>query len=191
MMQSYYRIIFLAAVLFLSSCTLARADSYTEATEVFRQAPAVEAFFKDAYGYAIFPHVGKGGMGLGGAYGKGKVYVGDKVTGTANLIKATFGFQLGGQVFSEIIFFQDKRAYDEFTNGAFEFDATASAVAITVGAHATVGTQGASAGATTGPKTKAQAKTRYNKGMAVFTYAIGGLMYEAVIGGQAFHFTPN
>ena len=190
MMQSYYRIIFLAAVLFLSSCTLARADSYTEAIEVFRQSPAVEAFFKDAYGYAIFPHVGKGGMGLGGAYGKGKAYVGDKVTGTANLIKATFGFQLGGQVFSEIIFFKDKRAYDEFTYGTFEFDATASAVAITAGAHATAGTQGASAGATTGPQTKALTKARYNKGMAVFTYAIGGLMYELAIGGQAFHFTP-
>jgi hypothetical protein len=79
-----------------------------------------------------------------------------------------------------MIFFEDKRAYDEFTSGNFEFDASASAVAITAGVEAKAGTEGATASATAGPATGAQAKTSYHKGMAVFTHAKGGLMYEAV-----------
>jgi hypothetical protein len=94
----------------------------------------------------------------------------------------------GGQAFSQMIFFEDKRAYDEFTSGNFEFDASASAVAITAGVEAKAGTEGATASATAGPATGAQAKTSYHKGMAVFTHAKGGLMYEASIGGQKFSF---
>ena len=107
---------------------LAHADKYANTIEVFKKSPAVQPFFGDAYGYVVFPTVGKGGMGIGGAYGKGQVYRGGKVTGTAKLFKATIGFQLGGQAFKEIIFFEDKRAYDDFTSGEFEFDAAASAV---------------------------------------------------------------
>ena len=148
----------------------------------------MQPFFKNAYGYAVFPTIGKGGVGIGGAFGKGQVYRGGKVTGTTSLIKGTIGFQLGGQVFSEIIFFQDKRAYDEFTSGGFEFDATASAIAITASAQAKAGTDGATAGASVGPATGKQAKTIYMKGMALFVHAKGGLMYEATIGGQKFSF---
>jgi lipid-binding SYLF domain-containing protein len=119
------------------------------------------------------------------------VYKDGQVTGFAKLTKLSVGFQAGGQAFSEIIFFKDKRAYDEFTSGEFAFDATASAVAITAGAHAGAGTTGgATAGATAGPKTGKQAQTGYHKGMAVFTHAKGGLMYEAAIGGQKFSFKP-
>jgi lipid-binding SYLF domain-containing protein len=107
------------------------------------------------------------------------------------LIKATVGFQLGGQAFSEIIFFKDKRAYDEFTSGSFEFDAAASAVAITAGIQAKAGTDGATAGASAGPATGVHAYTNYRKGMAVFVHAKGGLMYEAAIGGQKFSFRPK
>ncbi|UCG14747.1 MAG: hypothetical protein JSU72_09995 [Deltaproteobacteria bacterium] len=170
---------------------LAHADGYANTIEVFKKSPAVQPFFKDAYGYAVFPTVGKGGIGIGGAYGKGQVYAGGKVTGIAKLFKATIGFQLGGQAFKEIIFFEDKRAYDDFTSGEFEFDAAASAVAITAGAQAKVGTEGAGAGASAGPATGAQAKRGYRKGMAVFVHATGGLMYEAAIGGQKFTFKPN
>jgi hypothetical protein len=138
----------------------------------------------------VFPNVGKGGVGVGGAYGKGQVYASGKPTGTSSLAKVTVGFQLGGQVFSEIVFFQDKRAYDEFTSGNFEFDATASAVAITAGVQAQAGTGGASAGASAGPATGVQAKAKYQKGMAIFVHAKGGLMYEAAIGGQKFTFEP-
>ena len=125
------------------------------------------------------------------AYGKGQVYRGGKVTGTAKLFKATIGFQLGGQAFSEIVFLEDKRAYDEFTSGNFEFDAAASAVAITAGVQAKAGTEGATAGASAGPATGVQAETNYRKGMAVFVHTKGGLMFEAAIGGQKFSFTPK
>ena len=90
-----------------------------------------------------------------------------------------------------MIFFKDRRAYDKFTSGEFEFDATASAVAITAGAQAKASTEGASAGASAGPATGKQAKTIYHKGMAVFSRSKGGLMHEASIGGQKFKFKPN
>ena len=182
----------LAMVVLISNLpNLAHADKFANTIEVFKKSPAVQPFFKNAYGYAVFPTVGKGGFGIGGAYGKGQVYRGGKVTGTAKLFKATIGFQLGGQAFKEIIFFEDKRAYDDFTSGEFEFDAAASAVAITAGAQAKAGTEGATAGASAGPATGTQAKTSYRKGMAVFVHITGGLMYEAAIGGQKFSFKPN
>ena len=168
----------------------AHADSYSDATDVFKKSPAVKPFFENAYGYAIFPTIGKAGIGIGGAYGEGKVYRGGKLTGTSSLVKLSIGWQLGGQAFSELIFFQDKRAYDEFTKGEFAFDAQASAVVVTAGVQAQAGSKGASASATAGPATGAQAETSYNKGMAVFVHAKGGLMYEAAIGGQKFNFKP-
>lgn len=167
------------------------AGNYTGTIELFRQSPEVQAFFADAYGYAVFPTIGKGGIGLGGAYGKGQVYRQGKITGSVSMIKLSAGFQLGGQAFSEIIFFQDKQAYEKFTAGAFEFDATASAVVITAGAQAQVGTGGNTAGITLGPSTAYQRATRYTQGMAVFVKAIGGLMYEAALGGQKFIFTAS
>ncbi len=169
----------------------AEVKDYSSTIEVFKQSPVVQPFFENSYGYAVFPTIGKGGLGIGGAYGGGQVYKDGQVTGFAKLTKLSVGFQAGGQAFSEIIFFEDKRAYDEFTSGEFAFDASASAVAITAGAHAGVGTTGgATAGATAGPKTGKQAQTGYHKGMAVFTHVKGGLMYEAAIGGQKFSFKP-
>jgi len=174
------------------SGTMAAEEADCAATiELFKSSEVVQPFFEDAYGYAVFPTIGKGGLGIGGAYGTGLVYQGGKVTGETSLTKVSIGFQAGGQAFSEIIFFQDDRAYNDFTGGEFEFDATASAVAITAGVEAKAGTEGASAGATAGPATGKQAKTDYYKGMAVFTHAKGGLMYEATIGGQKFKFTPT
>jgi len=170
---------------------MAQADSYSNTIGVFKKSPAVQPFFKNAYGYAIFPTVGKGGIGIGGAYGKGQVYRRGNITGTVSLVKVTIGFQLGGQAFSEVIFFKDKRAYNEFTSGSFEFDAAASAVAITAGAQAQAGTAGSSASASAGSDTGAQAKTGYRKGMAMFVHVKGGLMYEAAIGGQKFSFKPK
>jgi len=169
----------------------AYADKYTDTMDVFKKSEVVQPFFKNAYGYAVFPTIGKGGIGIGGSYGTGQVYRGGKVTGEVSMIKGSIGFQLGGQAFSQMIFFEDKRAYDEFTSGEFEFDATASAVAITAGAQAKAGTEGTSAGASAGPATGKQAKTSYYKGMVVFTHAKGGLMYEASIGGQKFSFKPK
>jgi lipid-binding SYLF domain-containing protein len=165
-------------------------EKYKNAINVFKQSPQVQPYFKNAYGYAVFPTIGKGGLGIGGAHGKGQVYRGGKVTGKTSMTKVSIGFQAGGQAFSQVIFFKDKRAYDEFTSGEFAFDAQASAVAITAGAQAQAGSTGATAGASAGPKTGAQAETSYRKGMAIFVHAKGGLMYEAAIAGQKFSFKP-
>jgi lipid-binding SYLF domain-containing protein len=191
--MKFFRLFVLLLITILVSdvSNSAHADSYSDTIEVFRKSPAVQPFFKNAYGYVVFPTVGKGGIGIGGAYGAGQVYRGGKVTGTARLYKVTIGFQLGGQAFSEIIFLHDKRAYDDFTRGNFEFDAAASAVAITAGVQAKVGTEGSTAGASAGPDTGVQAETNYRKGMAIFVYIKGGLMYEAAIGGQKFSFKPR
>ena len=170
--------------------TPATADDYTDTIELFIKSDAVKPFFNEAYGYAVFPLIGKGAIILGGAYGAGRVYRQGDISGTATLFKVNFGFQLGGQAFREIIFFQDKRAYDEFTSEGFEFDGSLSAVVITLGAQAQAGTQGNTAGASVGPATGAQAETSYTKGMAVFVHTIGGLMYEVSIGGQRFSFMP-
>ena len=178
-------------LLALACCHPAFADKYDDTIGVFQKSDAVKPFLENCYGYAVFPTVGKGGIGIGGAYGSGQVYAQGVVTGTVKLIKATIGFQAGGQAFSQMIFFQDKRAFEEFTGGNFEFDAGVSAVAITAGVQASAGTEGSSAGASAGPATGTQVKTSYHKGMAVFVHAKGGLMYEATVGGQKFSYTPN
>lgn len=183
-----FLMILITIMFVLNLSTLAMADKYTNTIETFKKSEATQPFFKSAYGFAIFPTVGKAGIGLGGAYGKGQVYREGKVTGETSLMKASIGLQLGGQAFSEIIFFEDERAYTDYTSGNFEFDASASAVAITAGMQAKVGTEGTSAGASAGPATGTQAKTSYRKGMAIFIHTKGGLMYEASIGGQKFSF---
>ena len=106
------------------------------------------------------------------------------------MTQVTVGFQLGGQAFSQIIFFQDKRAFDEFTGGNFEFGAQVAAVAITAAASAETSTTGTSAGASGGSKNATTTSAGYYKGMAIFTIAKGGLMYEASVGGQKFNYKP-
>ena len=175
---------------FSAVCAAAEVEDYSSTINVFKDSPAVQKFFDNSYGYAVFPTIGKAGFVVGGSYGKGQVYRNGKVTGISKVYAGSIGFQLGGEAFSEIIFFQDKRAYDEFTSGNFEFGATAQAVAITAGAQAKAGTTGATAGASAGPKTGVQAETSYTKGMATFVHSKGGLMYEASIGGQKFTFEP-
>jgi lipid-binding SYLF domain-containing protein len=190
MKQNRFAVIFAIMMVVIFAGTV-HADSFSNTIEVYKKSPAVQPFFENAYGYAVFPTIGKGGIGIGGAYGKGQVYQNGKVTGDVSLTKVTIGFQLGGQAFSEMIFFEDERAYEEFTSGEFEFDATASAVVITAGAQAKAGTEGATAGASAGPATGKQAGISYHKGMAVFVHTKGGLMYEATIGGQKFNFTAK
>jgi len=192
-MKKNYRfpVVLIVVVSALILSNPAHADKFTDTINVFKKSEAVQPFFKNAYGYAVFPTIGKAGFVIGGSYGTGQVYKGAKVTGETSLVKGSIGFQLGGQAFSQMIFFQDKRAYDEFTSGSFEFDAAASAVAITAGVQAKAGTEGATAGASAGPATGKQAKASYHKGMVVFVHAKGGLMYEASIGGQKFTFKPK
>jgi lipid-binding SYLF domain-containing protein len=185
-------VILIAALIFgISTVTPAVAvEDYSNTIKIFRESPAVEKFFNNSYGYAVFPTIGKGGFVIGGSFGKGQVYRDGKVTGKTSVIEGSIGFQAGGQAFSQIVFFQDKRAYDEFTSGNFEFGATAQAVAITAGVGARAGTGGVSAGANVGSDSVVQAETKYVMGMAVFAHAKGGLMYEFSVGGQKFTFEP-
>ena len=131
--------------------------------------PGIEAFFDNAAGYAAYPSVGKGGIVVGGAYGKGLVIIDGRVDGRTTMTQATLGLQLGGQVYSQFIFFKDEAAIENFRRGNFEFGAQASAVAATKGASA---------------------DTSYDKGVAVFTNASGGLMVEGSVGGQKFTYEP-
>ena len=166
------------------------ADKYDGTLDVFESSPDLKPYFDNAYGYAVFPTVGRGGIVVGGSYGNGQVYEKGKVSGNVSLAKLSIGFQLGGQVFSEIIFLQDKRAFDEFISNRFEFDASASAVVVVLGAQAQAGTAGSSASAGLGSVSTNQVEYGYNKGMAVFLHSLGGLMYEASIGGQKFKYKP-
>lgn len=182
-------LLLLLAVVFTNTAfsNFAVANEDSTAINNFKKSPQVAKFFNTAYGFAIFPTIGKGGFVIGGAYGDGSVFKQGKKTGTTTMMQATIGFQLGGQAFSEIIFFKNKTAYDKFTQGNFEFSAQASAIAITAGANAKTSTTGTSAGASTGTENNKQ-KGIYQNGMATFTYIKGGLMYEAALGGQKFTF---
>lgn len=177
------------ALALVGGSALAATDSETVA--LFKKAGQSSKYFSKSYGYAVFPTVGKGGIGVGGAYGKGSVYQAGKYMGDVTLTQLSVGFQLGGEGFSEIIFLEDKRSYDEFTSGNFEFDATASVTAITANASATAGTTGAVAAAGTSKKDTQNDSAGYHKGMVVFTITKGGLMYEAVLAGQKFKYTPG
>ncbi len=176
-------------VLVLLVARAAWADDFDDAVDVFKRAGESGRFFAACHAYAVFPTIGKGGFVVGGAHGEGRVYLcgpeGARHVGDASMTQLTVGLQLGGQAFSQIVFFEDKRAFDEFTGGNFEFGAQATAVAITAGASASAGTSGASAGAS-GGQHDATTAGAYHKGMAVFTVAKGGLMYEASLGGQKF-----
>jgi len=180
--------IFALATMSLASAP-AFADEYTDTINLFKNAGQSAAYFNNAYGYAVFPTIGKGGVGVGGAFGKGRVYRQGKAVGETSMTQLSIGFQLGGQGFSEIIFFQDERAFNEFTKGNFEFSADASAVAITAAAGASASSTGSSAGASAGKK-DATTAGRYHKGFATFTIVKGGLMYEAAVAGQKFSYKP-
>jgi hypothetical protein len=183
------RHLFAACALLLFSVS-AWADRFDAALADFKAASGTAPFFSQAYGYALFPTVGKGGFVIGGAYGAGRVYRAGTHAGDTSVAQLSIGFQLGGQAYSQIVFFRDKVAFDRFTSGTFEFGAEASAVALTLGAQARAGTTGASASGNESGSGDASASAQWSGGMAVFTLAKGGLMYEASIGGQKFSYRP-
>ena len=177
-----------SAALALSGA-VARADSYDKTIKLFKKAGASSRFFDNCYGYAVFPTIGKGGIGVGGAHGSGRVFEQGKHIGNTSMTQVSLGFQLGGKAFSQIVFFEDERALREFTRGSFEFDAGVSAVVITAAAGASAGTAGGSAGASGGSKNATTAGS-YHKGIAVFTIVKGGAMYEVSVAGQKFSYKP-
>jgi lipid-binding SYLF domain-containing protein len=185
-MKYFPRALNLAPALLLLA-GFAHAGKYSDTISLFSNAGPSSSFFARSYAYAVFPTVGEAGLGVGGALGKGHVYVHGRLIGDTTMGQVSVGFQAGGKAYSQIIFFEDKRALDEFVSGTFEFTAGASAVAITAGASASTGTSGSSAGASAGEK-DATATGVYQKGMAVFTIAKGGLMYAATIAGQKFSY---
>jgi lipid-binding SYLF domain-containing protein len=164
---------------------VAYASKYDETIELFKHAGDSALFFGNCYAYAVFPTIGAGGFIVGGARGKGHVYVHDRLVGDATMTQLSIGLQAGGQAYSEIIFFQDKHDLDEFESGKFEFDASASAIAITASASASIGTDRLSSQASRAA-TDATTNGDYQTGMAVFTIAKGGLMYAANIAGEKF-----
>jgi len=179
-------LILLTSLLFSS----AWADDYSETKKMFEESGASD-MFKNAYGYALFPTIGKAGFVIGGAYGKGRVYEQGKYIGDTSMTQATIGFQLGGSGFSQVVFFQDKRAITEFINGNFEFGADAQVVVLTAAAGASAYTGGSSTSASGGKNNATTGSSGYNKGMATFTITKGGLMYEASVGGQKFSFNKR
>jgi lipid-binding SYLF domain-containing protein len=178
-----------SAALLLHAAT-SRADEYENTIKLFKDAGQSASFFEHSYGYAVFPTVGKGGLVVGGARGSGRVYEMGKYVGDTTMTQVSIGLQAGGQAYSQIVFFEDKRAFDEFTSGRFEFGGGVSAVAITAAASGNVGTAGASAAASGGKK-DATTKGEYHKGMAIFVIVKGGAMAEASVGGQKFSYKPK
>ena len=175
--------------------SLAHADddaaSCAETVKLFQAAGESAAFFKNNYGYAVFPTIGKAGLGIGGARGTGCVFQKGKQSGTATMTQMSFGWQAGAQGYSLLVFLEDERSYQEFVSGNFEFGAKASAVAITAGASAGATTSGTSSGASGGKNdATTQSHSGYEKGMASFSIVKGGLMYEAALGGAKFKFKP-
>ena len=130
----------------------------------------MQKFFDQSYGYVVFPSIGKGAIGFGGAYGKGMVFEQGKPVGDAKVTQVTWGLQWGGQAYREVIFFESQEALESFKASDFEFAAQASAVVLKAGASA---------------------DAAYENGVAVYTMAKGGLMYEASIGGQKFKYFPE
>jgi lipid-binding SYLF domain-containing protein len=124
--------------------------------------------FSGAYGYAVFPAIGKGAIGVGGASGGGGVFEKKAAIGKAQMTQVTIGFQFGGQAYREVIFFEDKKTLDHFKENKIEFSAQVSAVAAKAGASGNV---------------------KYTGGILIFTQQKGGLMYEASVGGQKFKYT--
>lgn len=145
------------------------SDSKAAKAEFIKTDKLMQSLFDHSYGYAIFPNVGKGAVGVGGAAGRGAVYEKGKTVGLAKMVQVTAGFQFGGQAYREVIFFEDKSALDRFKNNNFEFSGQASATAANEGAAANV---------------------KYREGVMVFSQEKTGLMLEAAIGGQKFTYEP-
>jgi lipid-binding SYLF domain-containing protein len=166
-----WRLLPLAALLALPLA--ARAGDVADAQETIalfkRTDPGLSRFFERSVGWAVFPTVGKGAIGIGGAHGSGVLFEKGKAVGSCTLTQVTVGFQLGGQAYSEVIFFETAGTLADFKNGALALAAQVSAVAAVEGASA---------------------NAKYQLGVAVFTIAKGGLMYEASVGGQKFTFEP-
>jgi lipid-binding SYLF domain-containing protein len=178
------------AALIGGSTGVANAGHDSDTAALFQRSNQSSDFFTKSYGYAVFPTILKGGAGIGAAHGTGNVYAHGHRVGHVTMNQLSVGAQLGGEGYSEIIFFRDKQAMDDFTSGNFEFSADAGAVAITAAADVSVGTTGLDTSAS-GNKKNADTASAFNHGVAVFTIAKGGLMYNVTVAGQKFSYSAR
>jgi lipid-binding SYLF domain-containing protein len=180
----------LCAALLMSGAATS-ADEFSDTIALFKNAGQSAAFFDKSYGYAVFPTIGKGGLGIGAAHGNGRVFRRGEYIGDTSVTQISIGLQVGGQAFSEIIFFEDERALDEFTKGNFELGADVSAVAVTAAASAAASTGSGTTASASGGKRDAVTAGGFHRGVAVFTIVKGGAMYQMSVGGQKFSFRPK
>jgi len=180
----------MASVALLLGTGAAGAAGYKEAIASFKNAAPSAEYFRNSYGYAIFPTVGEGSFIVGGAHGDGRVYAHGVRVGTAAVTQLSVGWQAGGKAYSEIIFFKDHKALDAFESGNFQFGAGVSAVVITAGASASADTSGTTASAS-GDQSNARVAGTYNDGMVVFRIVKGGLEGGASLEGEKFSFQPK
>jgi lipid-binding SYLF domain-containing protein len=152
-----------------SDRTQLHSDGQAALATMRQKDPTLNDFLSSAYGYAIFPDIGKGAAGVGGAFGRAEVYEQNNMCGYADLTQGTVGVALGGQEYAELLVFQNKETMDHFKAGNLEFAAQVSGVAVTAGGAASA---------------------KFQNGVAVFLDVTGGLMGEASIGGQKFNFQP-
>jgi lipid-binding SYLF domain-containing protein len=189
-MKTLTRSFGLAAVLLLTAGA-AYAGKCADTVVMFKNAGDSARYIPKSYAYAVFPTIGAAGFIVGGAHGTGCVYMRGKYVGNTTVTQLSAGFQAGAKAYSQIVFFEDKRALDEFESGSFAFDAGVSATVITAGASASAGTTGATSGASGGKNDATTAGGGFQKGVAVFVITKGGLMYSATVAGQKFTYTPN
>ncbi|MGH8162171.1 MAG: hypothetical protein ACRESR_08545 [Gammaproteobacteria bacterium] len=142
-----------------------------------RKAPAIGKFFNDAYGYAVFPSIGKGGVIIGGAHGGGSVFKHGRLVGHSTATNFSIGAQIGGKIFSEAIFFKNAKAFDRLTGGDFQFGSNTVSIGVPT--------------KTTDQRAATTPANAYNdRGVAVFTMTKSGFMVGIKVGGQKFSFTP-
>jgi lipid-binding SYLF domain-containing protein len=187
--ESDMRKTFITLLLFVATASVAFADEVSDTVAEFRQATGSKEFFNNAYAYAVLPTVGKGAILVGGGHGKGVMFQNGSRVGTVTLNQISVGLQVGGQKFSQIVFIQNKKTYDNFIAGGFEFGAQASAVAVRSGVNASSGTTGSTGGVSGTAGT--DLKGGYTQGVAVFIISKGGLMVEGALAGQTFSFKPD
>jgi len=176
-----------AAASLLLGAGAAHAAGYAQTIDSFKNARESAHYFNDSYGYAVFPTVGEGSFIVGAAHGDGRVYERGAMVGTTAVTQLSIGWQAGGEGFSEIIFFKDKRALDAFESGNFQFGAGVNVVVITAGASASADTSGTQASASGGQNNAAVAGA-YSNGMVVFTIVKGGLQGGASVEGEKFSY---
>lgn len=180
MMKKYFTInkktIFLILAILLTTITIGQTtrtyrrilkDSKKAKNTFIKTDPSIKKWFDNAYGYVIFPNVGKVGLGVGGAFGNGIVYINNTAIGRAHLSQVSFGFQAGAQGYREVIFFENKSNMDDFKENKLQLSAQVSAVLVVLGAAANI---------------------NYSNGILIFTQPKGGLMYEVSVGGQSFNY---